>query len=247
MKKIFILFCFLLTVAVFGETVKIGYFQLAPYVITDVDGGKPSGIIVDFWEEYIAPSMGIELEWIGPYPFSRMERMLETGEIDTVFLMIKTPPRLEKFIFAEKPFLFMQPGLTLRKDDPMPPIASLEDIYGLKLAYIDGANLPPYLINENIILDRTTQADYKTVNFQKLLRNRVDAILDLNMLSNPYEAEARGLSDQIRMIPLPVDPTPMFAAFANTASGRRYFDSYMAAISQVPADTIENLISQYSN
>lgn len=247
MKKIiFISVMFLLSFSVFSQTLKIGYFQLEPYVIPDPQGGPPTGIVVEFWEEYLAQAMGVQLEWIGPYPFPRLERMLETGELDTVFIMIKTPPREAKFLFPSEPFFYMQPGLTILKEDPMPPLTSLEDIYGLKLGYIEGANLPPYLINDNIILDRSSQTDYKMANFQKLLRKRIDAILDLNMLSNRYEAQQRGLWEKFRMVPLPVDPTPMYTCFAQSSQGQIFLNLYVNNIQNIPENAIYDIIDRYS-
>lgn len=245
MKKMFV-FIFLCVVigAGFTQTIKIGFFQLEPYSIAE-EGKKTTGFAVEFWEKYLAPKMGVTVQWVGPLPIPRLYSSLDNGEIDAVLAMASNPERAAKYNIPEKPFMYMKASLTFRKDDPIQSIPNLKVLEGMKIGYVEGANMPAFMENDKISIDKVAQEDYKATNFQKLLRNRIDAILDLNSISNLYEARRLGFQDQIKLLPLPVEPTPIYSIFAKTPSATQFLKKYETALKQISPDVIDQLKEKY--
>ncbi len=45
-----------------NEALRIGYFDIPPHV-AKAEGGKPTGAAIGYFEEYIAPHLGMPIEW----------------------------------------------------------------------------------------------------------------------------------------------------------------------------------------
>jgi ABC-type amino acid transport substrate-binding protein len=133
------------------DTVRIVYFSWPPNVITSEHGaepGKPKGAAVQVWENYIAKKAGVEIKWVGPYPFSRAMAILEAGQADAIQHLSKTPDREKRFIFSSKPIMRGRQGLLVRSDEPMTRIRSVHDLKGKTIGMIGDGYLTPFF-NEN--------------------------------------------------------------------------------------------------
>lgn len=96
--------CFLLTILplpLMAEAVRMAVFMLEPFMmelpLPQSVGPQHSlltGVTVEYWRQYLAPKMGIDLEVVGPYPIVRAIKLLETGEVDIVSQLTKIPERV---------------------------------------------------------------------------------------------------------------------------------------------------------
>ena len=211
-----------------SETIKIGYFELEPYVGGQA-GQKPTGASVDYWEKHLAPQMGVTIEWVGPLTVPRLLKDLESGAIDAIVLMAKNPERASKFLFPSQPYTTQEASIVVLKTSPIKKINKIEELYGLNIGYHAGAFVPPYMKNDKIKIDFTTSETYKQDNFNKLLKGRIDCIFDVNDISNLIEAKMFGHSDKIRLIKLPVAPTNIYSLFVNSDRGKSFLAAYEKA------------------
>ena len=247
MKKLAVcVLLILVPLLAFGETYKIGFFALEPYVISAEGSGSPSGAAVDLWNEYLVPKLGIDLEWIGPLPFQRLLDLMERKEVDIILIAARNPERERVAYFPEQPYITMAPSITTLKSNNLGEIRSLDDLHGLVLGYFAGAFLPPFMVNDAITIDASTATDYVSVNYQKLTRHRIDGIFDLNTVTYLYEAKKRGLGNQVEVLKLPVDPTPIYSVFVKNARGQALVNSYSSILKSLSPDVIDKLVLRYT-
>ncbi len=199
LAAVFILYCGLCTLPVLAkdaeakprETVKIGIFDLAPFMMGldgSAKGGKEAGgVAADYWKELIAPLMEADVVVSGPYPIPRLEKMLETGEIDVIPYITKIPARESKFLYPATSLTPISSCIIVRKDSPLTVINSQEDLFGLTIGFITNAYMPPIVLHERIALDLITTTEFRQINHQKLMNGRVDALLDINVVFSYVE------------------------------------------------------------
>ena len=89
--------------------------MLAPQVFIEKDGKPPIGAAVDYWEEYLAPEMKVNVEWVGPVNIRRLTKEALKGRIDAILVFAKNPERLKNFDFLDHSYTQMVAGLAFRK------------------------------------------------------------------------------------------------------------------------------------
>lgn len=226
------------------ETVKIGIFDLGPFMMT-TDSGAAGGAAIDFWKTRIAPLMGVDVEISGPYPIPRLEKMLKEGTIDVIPYVTKIPARDALFLYPSRPIDTITPCIIVRRDSAITSIESQEDLFGLKVGFITSAYIPPFLKHERIKLELVTGTDYRHINHQKLINGRVDALLDINYKSFLYEMNRRGYAKDIRVIPLKQGQTDIFSIFRRTGRGAELRDRYESAMAAIPAGDFDKMVDRY--
>jgi two-component system, NarL family, sensor histidine kinase EvgS len=245
-KLLVILSALICLASLSAERIKIGYFGLEPFMIDSGTVGKPTGATIDYYSQYIAPKMGVEIEWIGPYPFTRLQAMLEAHEIDAIAQLTKTAEREKKFLFPATAIAEITTCLILAKDSPIVSVKKPDDLFGKKIGYFETGFVPAFLKNDKIAFDLTTNADYRKINLDKLLYKRFDAMLDINYLSMLYYIKTNGYQDKVRTIVLPVDPVKVFCMFGGDEKGKRLAALYDKANEELlKASTFASLTKKY--
>ena len=99
-----ILVSFFATRTVFSQdTLKMGYFGIPPHVVK-LDDEAPKGAAVTYFNDYISPSLGLEVEWdIQATPPTRLFDQLKSGEKDAMIFLGKTEQRTE-FLHYPDPY-----------------------------------------------------------------------------------------------------------------------------------------------
>lgn len=228
------------------ETVRIGIFDLGPYMMALPDGSA-GGAAVDFWRERIAPHMGVEIETSGPYPIPRLEKMLEAGEIDVIPYVTKIPARESLFLYPSRPIDTITPCIIVRRDSPLTSIERQEDLFDMTVGFITSAYVPPFVRHDRIKLDLITATNYRLINHQKLVNGRVDALLDINYKSFLYEMLKRGYAQDIRVFPLAQGQTHIFSIFPRTDRGEALRARYETALARVPEGVLDGIADKYLN
>ncbi len=229
----------------FGETIKVGFFDLEPYAIKQADG-KYTGAAIEYFEKYMAPKMGVKVEWLGPMPMTRAYKSLDDGEIDASLIAIMNPERRKIYLVPDNYYISMKPSLILLKTNPLNQITKPDDLFNMTIGYVEIAQYPPFIKNDKITMDLTKGADYKKKNFEKLKLKRIDAIFDANDVSNPYEAKKFGMYDQIKVVLLPIDQTPIYTVFRNTDKCQKLIKIYNEVNNDLyKTDTMDKILSKY--
>jgi ABC-type amino acid transport substrate-binding protein len=209
-----------------ADTVKMAIFQLEPFMMTIPGSGEPGGVVVDYWRDYVAPRLGVTLSVSGPFPIARVQKMLESGEVDVVSQLTKIPERESMFTFPKTPLALITSCLIVRKDDPLTEVTGTSDLYDKKIGFIENAFIPQLLIDARIELELISYTDYREINLKKLLAGRIDAMLDINKDSMLYYLNSSKYRHSVRIIDLPVEKTATYSIFAKTEKGRSLCEAF---------------------
>lgn len=215
-----------------AETMKVGYFINKPFIYVDEATGKPRGSKVKL-VEMIAEKMGYTVEWIGPLPLLRYATYLKEGTIDMGTSVVKLPEIEEIVYYSAHPTDLVQTVFIVRKDNPLTQISSIQDVAGYRVGWFADMT-PSQFVQDNLA---SLQMDYMPVSdtmdnqsLEKLLLNRVDALHQMNAYSLPFIAAEMHVLDQIKVLPLPEPPTPVYIGFSKKSPrGQRLLEQYNAA------------------
>ena len=225
--KVFFMSIILLTsTQISAKTVKMAVFKLVPFMMEDSKSKQIVGVTIDYWKEYIAPEMGIDLEIIGIYPILRAQQLLKSGKVDVVSQLTKIPERKANFLYPETPLTSIISCLVVLKDSPLQEVHKTEDLFYKSIGFIKAAYIPNMLIHDKISLELVSTTDFRKMNYSKLVRKRVDAMLDINFISMKYWLINQGYIDHIRFIMLPVKPKEVYSIFRQTREGAALCDSF---------------------
>lgn len=209
-----------------AKTVKMAVFMLDPFMMEDAKSGKIVGVTVDYWKEFIAREMGVDFEVAGIYSILRATKMLKDGEVDVVSQLTKIPEREAEFLYPETPLTTILSCLAVLKDSPLKEVSKSEDLYGMTIGFLKAAYIPEMLKHEKINLELLSSTDFREMNYNKLIKKRMDAMLDINYVSMKYWLEKKGYFDNVRIIMLPVKPQEVYSIFRNTKEGAALRDAF---------------------
>lgn len=212
------------------ETIRVGYFSLVPHIYAE--NGKNRGAVVDLWESYIAPAMGVDIVWVGPLPPVRAFTSLRTGDINALALFAKNDERLVLYDWADDSFYTMQAGVAVLKTDKLERISSVDDLAHHTIGFFKDGLIPPSLDAVPIEWDLVTMPDWSRVNLDKLLSGRIDAAFDANALSLATVVRQLGLEDKVKVLTVPDTFADEFAAFSKADNGR-FLAKYNAATKEI--------------
>jgi len=225
------------------ETIKMGYWDNAPFVIAQPGGAPPAGAAVDYWTAIVAPAMNVKVAWVGPTALPRLLIQLQSGEIDAVLVAARTPEREKLFQFAAAPSLHFLPGLAVLKENPLAAIKSADNIAGMKVGYATGLTVIDFMKNAKITWDNMTTATWIQDDFRKLMNKRIDAVFNLTTVGLQYEA-AKSYSGKFKFLPLPVPPTDIYTMFARTDRATAFLKQY-DSVNAKNASKVEALVNKY--
>lgn len=233
---------------VLAETVKMAVFKLEPFMMKSENDGVATGVTVDYWKDYLAPEMGIELEVLGVYPLKRVIKMLKHGEVDTVSQLTRIPEREALFLYPDTPLTEIVSCLIVRKDSPIESITDQAELFGLRIGFIEAGYIPPILVHDQIHIDKAVAFDFRDLNHRKLMGQRVDALLDINCISARYFYQRSDYQSQVRFIYLPTDPVGVNSIFRKDSKGQALRKAFEKAHKKLQKNnTFEMLSKEYLN
>lgn len=224
------------------ETIRIGYFDIKPWVIPQA--GSPTGAAVEYWEKTLAPAMQVKVEWVGPTSMMRLLKQLENGEIDAAVVLSRTPEREKLYRYPAVPYVKFHPTLAVAKSSRLTAINGQSDLDGLRVGFQQGGFIPPFLKTSRATLDLVASNTWLHDNFVKMFASRVDAVFDVGGESLLYEATRGGHLDQVKLLALPVPPQDIYTAFASTPRAEAFLKRYDPA-NEKNARLMEALIKKY--
>ncbi len=246
-KIIFVLFLLSVWngVACAAAPIKMGYFLLPPYQYLGKQEGttQPQGSTIEYFG-LAAALMEEEVEWVGPFPLLRLVELLKSGQLDGTVAFYRSP-EFETFLYyASSPLLLAQPILLVRQDNPITAIESIEDIRGYRIGHIvtGGGRYTPMLdkYRDAITLDGIGSDQWAEQNIGKLLAGRLDAVFDRQPYTLPFVAARMQQYDQVKVIPIPDPPTPVYIVFSKMSPrGKALVDQYNAILPKLMVDYIE--------
>ena len=231
-----------------AESVKMGYFMLPPHQYsgntdTDAANAKPRGASITYFEA-LASKMGYEVEWVGPLPLLRLSEYLKTGKVEGAAGFNRNPELESFFHYPDSPMYFAQPVFIVRKDNPLTQIRSAGDIRGWCIGLtVSIADRYTPLIDEHrdmFTLEKLGGETWIKQNIMKLLAKRTDAFFDRQPYSILFVAAELQLDKQIKVLPVPDPPTPMYVVFSKTAKqGQKLVQQCNAVMPQMNLDYVQ--------
>ncbi|MBI5443712.1 MAG: transporter substrate-binding domain-containing protein [Deltaproteobacteria bacterium] len=200
-----------------GSELRMGYFEAAPNLLVVAGRDRPSGPVAEYCEAF-AKKMGMGVTWVGPAPIPRLFRMLRTGEIDAIALLTKASGRETLIAYPEQPLYTMRPVLCLLASDGLKEVRRWDDLkqrrvgvqYGTFLSRILGRDAPSL----NLIQIHQQNTPEKGIEFLK--RGNLEAFLYPDQTAIEYHLRKQDVSREIRVVPAPVPPRPVYVAFTAT-------------------------------
>lgn len=249
MQRIVALVLLLLLASAHGaepELVRVGTFAAAPYLI-EQDQAVPTGAIVEFFDQEVAPRMGVKFQWLPVVTPARLVLGLKDGHFQFTPILTRTPEREQLVRYSDKSYVGFSHTLVVRPDHPLVQSARLElaQLSGLSIGWIQAGPLPDVL-NEvpQIRWDLSGSPKWETSNLQKLVRRRLDAAYFSNPHTPAYYALRDGL--KVTLLPLPIPERPLFAAFAPTVSSELVQRYERAAKEAFASGRFERFLKAYT-
>jgi ABC-type amino acid transport substrate-binding protein len=203
------------------EKVRMVIIQTEPFSMETESDHIPCGASIDYWKEYLAPRMGIELDILGPVSLERAKNMIETGEADVLTQIVRTKDRESLFHYPETPLAEITPGIVVAAESKIREIRSPKDLSMARIGYAQGSYIPSFLVANDITLDLIPFANYREMNLKKLFANRLDALFEPNTESMRYYLAKRELLEKVRFLELPVEKLNLYSVFGKTETGLR--------------------------
>ncbi|MES2019083.1 MAG: transporter substrate-binding domain-containing protein [Pseudomonadota bacterium] len=201
-------------VAASPELVRVGVFAMAPFVVDGPNG--PGGALVEFFDNEIAPRMGVRFEWERPTTMARLETSLATGRILFTPILAKTPSRAKSnILFAGAVYIRLEPCLAVLPDSPLKAVNSPADLENISIGWVQSGALPEFMMDKRIKLDQVGNIDWTSVNLKKLKLGRIGAAYFSNPYTPLFFAAQAGM--RIRIINMPIRGPQLYGAFAPSA------------------------------
>ena len=159
--------------------------------------GDLVGIGLELFTNLIA-DLNIPIEITEPYPWKRVLKNSQYGDIDIIIGVRKTVERMQYLDFVEPAFTATAHTVFFKKDKKN-IIKSKEDLKRFRGGITLGSSLDENFMNfmvENLQLDRVSTVEQ---NFLKLMAGRVDYFIapllpTINAIQNQHPAELKGLA-----------------------------------------------------
>jgi ABC-type amino acid transport substrate-binding protein len=205
------------------ETVPVGVFGIAPFVIASSEG-PPHGILIDFFDHEIAPRMGVRFAWSPPTTVARLEQNLIRGTVLFTPILAHTSERDSANIrFAGTNYIRFEPCVALLPEHRLSAITSMDDLAGLTIGWVNNGAMPDFLHDAHIRFELLSSIDWERANLQKLKLGRIDAAFFSDVYTPRYFATENHQAVKILKLPAPgVNLFGAFSPFASPALAARY-------------------------
>ncbi len=212
-KKLIVLLFFICFIAK-SEEVTLAYIDLYPHIYSD-ENNVTQGPLSTFLNDYIAPEMGVTFKLV-KMPLLRIFKSMDDGEISGIAIAGFNKERNLKYTYPSSYTYSMQSALLTKKTHALKRVISPSDLKDLRIGYFGGGIKTPYIKNNKIELQKIYGLNVWKRNFQRLLKNRVDAVYSpskLNLISLVKQQKLKSITN---IITLPEDPIKLYTIFANS-------------------------------
>ena len=212
------------------EILRMGYFDIPPHVV-NVEGGAPAGAAISYFKEYIAPHLGIAVDWdSAATPPTRLMDQLRNGGKDAMIFLGKTIERTE-YLHYPDPYLIVPETLAFRKDSPVDNITAVGDLHGLTVGFLVGGRIPEALRDDKIKYDLLAGKRLFERNVEKLLLGRVDAVYAPLSTALVSIIEEMGVGDKVKLIPVEfLEPVRIYTVFSKKTVKEKIVEDYNKAL-----------------
>lgn len=195
------------------ETVlRVASFGVTPYLMEGGADHPVQGALVEFFDQEIAPRMGVRWHWLPVMTVPRVLRSLEDGTADFCPILTRSPERERILRFSTSSSIRFDSVVALRPDHPLASRAKLTaaDLDGCRVGWIQGSPLPAGLERPGIRWEWVSVLNWERAILAQVERGRIDAAYFSNRATPTWHAKAG--AHALVMVPLDVPSRPLFAA-----------------------------------
>ena len=192
----------------------VGDEQFAPYSFVELDSETPQGLDVELVRAVMdeaGQAYNLRL-----YPWERVKRMLNRGEVVMAFQFAGTPERMAQYQLAGP----IRTGSTVfmtRQAIAIQDWQSLEDLQPYVIGQVRGYSYEANFDQADLSRDSSAQNPRQLVSM--LLAGRIDIIVgDRTQLL--YFVREQRAQEQVRILPRPLVEMPRYVAFAKDDTAR---------------------------
>jgi polar amino acid transport system substrate-binding protein len=212
------------------ETLRMGYFDLPPHV-DRVEGGIPKGAAISYFEEFIAPHLGVSVVWdTVATPPTRLMDQLRNGEKDAMVFLGRTEERTG-YLHYPDPYLIIPETLAFKAGHPIDRVTNVSELHGLTVGFLVGGRIPDPLRDDEIKFDLIAGKRLFERNVEKLMLGRIDAIyapLSTALVNIIDEME---VSDQVKLVPIEfLEVVQIYTVFSKKTVGDHIVENYNNAL-----------------
>ncbi len=205
----------------------VGDEQFAPYSFVTAEDDTPRGLDVELVDAVLREA-GVDHE-IRLYPWQRVKRMLDRGEVQMAFQFAGTPQRQQQYELVgplrSGSTVFMTTARTALSD-----WKSLDDLSPYVIGQVRGYAYEEEFDRADLARDTSAQNPRQLVSM--LLAGRIDIIVGDRVQLQYFVREQRA-QEQVRILPRPLIQMPRFVAFAKGDSERaRIFSEALVRLRQ---------------
>jgi len=218
----------------------VGDEQFAPYSFVTAEDDTPRGLDVELVDAVLREA-GVDHE-IRLYPWQRVKRMLDRGEVQMAFQFAGTPQRQQQYELVgplrSGSTVFMTTARTALSD-----WKSLDDLSPYVIGQVRGYAYEEEFDRADLARDTSAQNPRQLVSM--LLAGRIDIIVGDRVQLQYFVREQRA-QEQVRILPRPLIQMPRFVAFAKGDSERaRIFSEALVRLRQ--AGTLNRIEQRWTH
>ncbi|MCP4162461.1 MAG: amino acid ABC transporter substrate-binding protein [Deltaproteobacteria bacterium] len=206
-----------------AESITVGYFLLEPH--SSQKDGKHVGAIIDYWRNYIAPKMRVDVKFVGPYPVPRLIKETTNGRVNVIALLAKNDERSNMMDYPNNPFVTGSTGIAFLKNHRIKKIESVKELNGLTLGFFAKGFIHPLLKNKMIKWHLTYTTKWQKRNLKMLNYERIDGLYNADINALVYNAHINNMKEKVNIFPIPGTETGLYSLFSKKDKGR-YLKNY---------------------
>lgn len=196
MRYLFSLLLFALSTSLMAQTLTVG-LSMADYPPYYFSGPKGlEGAAVSIAEE-VAQELGITLEY-KRHPWKRVQRNLQTGDVDMVLVYFKTPERAKDVVYAHQPHVSEKASLFVSVDMNVPFDGDLNALGGYTFFGVRG-----YFYGDRyaaIPEDRRGEVSDEVELVRRIAKPKFDLIGVGNRPAIEFYARQQGLEPKLKFL-----------------------------------------------
>jgi polar amino acid transport system substrate-binding protein len=213
-----------------AQTITIAFEEWPPYEHTVK--GEAVGIDVDVVRE-AAKRVGINVLFTS-LPWARALIQVNTGKVDAIFSISKTPERMRLLDFADTHLSVERKVFFTNKNSPL-VITKFGDLNGKKLGLVRGNNYGDKLAAQTGF--ERYEASSQELLLRMLAANRFDAAITSDLVGY-CTARTLGLTDHFVQSPLVVTESNLYIAFSKSkgTAAKHWANEFGKVLSQMRAE-----------
>lgn len=212
------------------EALRVGYWNIPPHV-TGVVNNKPTGAAIGYFDEFIAPRLGVTVVWDADItPPTRLMDQLRKGQKDAMIFLGKTKERTD-YLHYPDPYLDIPQTLAFLENHSISRITNVSEIYGLRVGFLVGGRLPDELRDDRIHYDLIAGERLFQRNVEKLLLGRIDAIYAPLTIALSNILKQMKVDDKVKLVPIEfLEPVLIYTVFSKKTVSEDVVERYNKAL-----------------